>query len=40
MKEHMRLSRVVTDMLVHIDPKHARFVEERGTSIVVLNKAL
>ncbi len=37
-KVHMRLRRVVTYTLVHIDPKHARFVEERGTSVVVLDK--
>ncbi len=37
---HMRLSRVVTGMLVQIDPKHTRFVKERGTSVVVLDKAL
>ena len=39
-KVHMRLNRVLTDMLVLIDPKHACFVEERGTSLVKLNKAL
>ena len=37
-KVHMRLSQVVTGMFVHIDPKHGRFVEERGTSVGVLNK--
>jgi hypothetical protein len=36
----MRLSRVVTGMLVYVDPEHARFVEERGTPVVVLDKAL
>jgi hypothetical protein len=39
-KVHMRLNRVLTDMLVQIDPKHARYVEDRGTSVVVLDKAL
>ena len=39
-KVHMRLNRVLNDMLVLIDPKHACFVEERGTSVVELDKAL
>ena len=39
-KVHMRLNRVLTDMLVQIDPKHARYVEDRGTSVVMLDKAL
>ena len=39
-KLHMRLSRVLTDMLVLIDPTHACFVEERGTSVVELDKTL
>jgi hypothetical protein len=39
-KLHMRLSRMVMDMLVQIDPKHARFVEEQSNSVVVLYKAL
>ena len=39
-KVHMRLNRVLTDMLVLIDPKLACFVEERGTSVVELDKAL
>ena len=39
-KVHMRLNRVHTDMLVQIDPKHARFVEDRGNSLVLLDKAL
>jgi len=36
----MRLNRVLTDMLVQIEPKHAQFVEARGTSVVFLDKAL
>jgi len=36
----MRLHRVLTDMLDQFDPKHARFVEDRGTPIVFLDKAL
>jgi hypothetical protein len=36
----MRLNRVLTSMLVLIDPNHAHFVEERGTSVVELDKAL
>ena len=36
----MRLNRVLTDMLVQIDPKYARFVEDRGTSVVLLGKSL
>ena len=39
-KVHMRLNRVLTAMLVLIDPEHAKFVEEHGTSVVELNKAL
>jgi hypothetical protein len=39
-KVHMRLNRVLTAMLVLIDPNHAQFVEERGTSVVELDKAL
>jgi hypothetical protein len=39
-KVHMCLNRVLADMLVLIDPKHACFVEERGTSVVELDKAL
>ena len=39
-KVHMRLNRVLTHMLVQIDPKHAQCVEGRGTSVVVLDKAL
>jgi hypothetical protein len=39
-KVHMRLHRVLTDMLDQFDPKHARFVEDRGTPIVFLDKAL
>jgi len=35
----MRLIRVPTDMLVQIDPKHARCVEDRGTSVVFIDKA-
>ncbi len=34
-KVHIRLNRVLTDMLVQIDPKHARYVEDRGTSILL-----
>ena len=37
---HIRLNRVLNDMLVYIDPKHARFIEERGTSVVELDKTL
>jgi hypothetical protein len=39
-KMYMRLNRVLTDTLAPIDPKHACFVEERGTSVVGLDKAL
>jgi hypothetical protein len=27
-KVQMRLNRVLTDTLVHVDPKHARYVED------------
>ena len=33
-KVHMRLNRTFMSMLVSIDPEHARFVEEKGTSAV------
>ena len=39
-KVHTRPNRVLTDMLVQINPKHARCVEDRGTYVVVLDKAL
>jgi hypothetical protein len=39
-KVHMRLNRVLTDMLIQIDPDHARYVEDRGTYVVVPDKAL
>ncbi len=39
-KVHMRLNRTLTSMLASIDPGHARFVEEQGTSVVELDKAL
>ena len=39
-KVHMRLNRSLMSMLTPIDPRHARFVEEQGTSVVELDKAL
>ncbi len=36
----MRLNRVLTDMLIQIDPNHDKFVEDRGTSVMLLDKAL
>ena len=39
-KVHMCLNRVLPDMLLLIDCKDACFVEERGTSVVELDKAL
>jgi len=33
-KVHIRINRVSTDMLVIIDLKHTRFVEERGIPVV------
>ncbi len=39
-KVHMRLNRVLTAMLVLIYLNNAQFVEERGTSVVELDKAL
>jgi len=39
-KVHMRLSRVATGLFIHIEPKHARFVAERGTSVVMFDKDL
>ena len=37
---HMRLNKVLTSMLVQINPDHARFVDDRGTYVVELDKAL
>jgi len=39
-KVHMRLDKVLTAMLVLVSPKHSQFVEEQGTSVVQLDKAL
>ena len=39
-KLHMCLSRTLTSMLVSIDHGYARVVEEQGTSVVELDKAL
>jgi hypothetical protein len=40
MKVHMSLNRVLTAILVLIDPNHSQIAEERGTSVVELDKAL
>ena len=37
---HMRLDKVMTTILVKIDPKFAEFVTEDGSSVVQLDKAL
>ena len=37
---HMRLDKVMTTILVKIDPKFAEFVTEDGLSVVQLDKAL
>ena len=37
---HMRLNKVMADILVKIDPKFEKFVAEDGSSIVQLDKAL
>ncbi len=39
-KVHMRLDKVLTAMLVLISPKHSKCVEEQGTSVVQLDKAV
>ncbi len=39
-KMHMRLNRTLTIMLVSIDPGHARFIGEQGTSVVELDNSL
>lgn len=39
-KVHMRLDKVLTAMLVLISPEHSQFIEEQGTSVVQLDKAL
>lgn len=37
---HMRLDRVMTELLVEMDPDFQQFVEKNGTSVVALDKAL
>ena len=37
-KVHMRLSKMLTAMLVIICPEHSKFVEKQGTSVVQLDK--
>jgi len=37
---HMRLNKVMTDILLKIDPKFEKFVAEDGSSVVQLDKAL
>ena len=39
-KVYMQLNRVLTNMLVQIDPKDAHCVEDRDTFVVLLDKAL
>jgi hypothetical protein len=39
-KVHMRLSKMLTFMLVIICPEHSKFVERQGTSVVLCGKAL
>ncbi len=39
-KVHMRLDKVLTSMLVLLCPGYSQFVEEKGTSVVQLDKAL
>jgi hypothetical protein len=39
-KVHMRLNKMFTSMLVLLCPGHSQFVEEKGTSVVQLDKAL
>lgn len=39
-KVHMRLDRIMTAMLLQIDPSYKQFVEENGTMVVELDKAL
>ena len=39
-KVHMHLNQTLSSMLVSIDPGHALFVEEQGTSIVELDRAM
>jgi hypothetical protein len=37
---NMRLDKVMTAMLVRIDPSYSEFVQEDGTMVVALDKAL
>lgn len=39
-KVHMRLDKLMTELLVKISPEHAQFVEPSGCSVVELDKAL
>ena len=39
-KVHMRSDKVLTAMLALVSPKHSQSVEEQGTSVVQLDKAL
>ncbi len=39
-KVHVRLSKMLTAMLVIICPEHSKFMERQGTSVVQLDKAL
>jgi hypothetical protein len=39
-KVHMRLNKVLTSMFVLLSPGHSQLVEEKGTSVVQLYKAL
>jgi len=39
-KVHMRLDRTMTGVLVEINPKYKRFVDNNGTLVVLLKKAL
>ena len=39
-KVNMRLSRAAKDLLIHLETQHARFVEELGTSVVMLDDAI
>ena len=39
-KEHMRLDKVMTELLLKIDPSYESFLEQSGTVVVELDKAL
>ena len=40
LKVHMRLDNVMTELLLKIDPSYEVYLEQNGTGVVELDKAL